>query len=309
MMLFKKQSLGIEITHDGMRMVLAGGKDSDLKLESFGDVRFPGETLRISLKEPNVLNPEAFVGKIREAYLLLLTKAKRVSLSLPDSAGRVVLLDLETRFKSKDEGADIIRWKLKKSFPYEIQEAHLDYQVIQEKETGEISTLVSLMAKQVVNQYEELLLEAGLQPNKIDLTSFNLYRLYAKRFDLAEDYAFLISSGGMLGVMLFSAGALSFYRTKEIPGSGFEVNRAFREISSSLLVYKEKHAVGPLKEVFCHVSPADREVFRSVVVEATGLDPIWLDVERLVARSGPSTVDSPTLFSLAAALGAASRNL
>jgi len=308
-MLFASQVLGIEITHDGLRMALVGGKRSAPRLDAFGVGRFPPETVRSSIREPNVLNPAVFVEKIRETYLLLLTKTKRVSLSLPDAAGRVVLLDLETRFKNKDEGADIIRWKLKKSFPYEIQDAHLDYQVIQEKESGEISTLVSLVARQVVTQYEELLLEAGLQPNKIDFTSFNLYRLFARRFELADDYAFLSFYGGTLGIMIFAGGTLAFHRVKEIPGGRFDVHRAFREISSSLLVFKEKQSANPLSEVFCSITKEERDAFRSVVNEATGLEPVWLDTERLVNCGSSVSADSSTLFSLSGAVGAAVRDL
>jgi len=37
-----------------------------------------------------------------------------------------MLLDLETRFRSHEEGAGIIRWKLKKHSSLDIQETHLD---------------------------------------------------------------------------------------------------------------------------------------------------------------------------------------
>lgn len=308
-MLFAKQAVGIEIAHGGLKMALLGGGRADLRLQAFSLTQFPEDTLRFSIKEPNVLNPAAFVGKIREAYLLLLAKSTRVSLSLPDAAGRVILLDLDTRFKSRDEGSDIIRWKLKKSFSYEIQEAHLDYQILQEKESGEISALVSLVAKQVVTQYEELLVEAGLQPNKIDFTSFNLYRLFASRFEVAEDYLFLICHGGVLGIMIFSGGVLSFHRVKEFPSGKVDVNRAFREISSSLLVYKEKQITNPIKEVFCFVPKEEKESFRSVAIEATGQEPVWLDTERLVTCREGVSADISALSSLSGALGAAIRNL
>ncbi len=87
------------------------------------------------------------------------------------------------------------------------------------------------------------------------------------------------------------------------------VNRAFREISSSLLVYKEKQVSNPIKEVYCHVAKDDKDAFRSVVLEATGLEPVWLDTERLVTCRDGVSADIASLFVLSGALGAAIRNL
>jgi type IV pilus assembly protein PilM len=308
-MLFARNALGIEIAQDGLKMALVGGKKGALRLDAFGIAPFPADTMRFSLKEPNVLNPEAFVAKVRETYLLLLGKTTRVSLSLPDAAGRVVILDLETRFRSRHEGADIIRWKLKKSFPFDVQEAHLDFQVLQEKDTGEISVLAALVSQQVVHQYEDLLVEAGLQPNNIDFTTFNMYRLFAERFDLSDDYVFLAFHSGVVSVLIFTAGVISFYRAKEMPGGPFDANRLFREISSSLLVYQEKESARPLKEVYYVVAREQRDAFHSVVSEATGLEPVWLDVGRLVSSGAGVSADGSAFHSLTGALGAAMRNL
>ncbi len=307
-MLFASQALGIEIAQDGLKMALVGGKKGKPRLDAFGMAAFSADTMRFSLREPNVLNPEAFIAKVRETYLLLLGKTKRVSVSLPDAVGRVLILDLETRFRSRDEGADIIRWKLKKNFPFDIQEAHLDFQVLQEKDTGEISTLVALISQQVVHQYEDLLAEAGLQPNCIEFTTFNLYRLFSERFDLSADYAFLACHGGVISILVFSDGIITFYRAKEL-GSTFDVNRLFREISSSLLVYQEKESARPLKDVYYVVTREQRDAFHAVVSEATGLEPVWLDVTRLVSSSAGASAEGNALYSLTGALGAAMRNL
>jgi type IV pilus assembly protein PilM len=308
-MLFAKNALGFEICPDGVRMALVGGRRDMPGLEAFGVASFPADTVRLSLRELNIQNPALFVAGVREAYLKLLTKVERVSVSLPDSIGRVMLLELETRFKGKDEGADIIRWKLKKTFPFDISEAHLDYQVVHEKETGEISTLVSLISRQVLNQYEELLAEAGLQPNRIDFNTSNLFSLFTKRLAIVENGAVLAWYGSVVSVMIFYGGVLEFYRAKEISGSTFEANRVFREINSSLLVYHDRHPGHAINEVFCVTSNDDTDSFKAIVAEATGQEPILLDVERAVARKNGFAADRHTLHTLTAALGAAIRNL
>jgi type IV pilus assembly protein PilM len=308
-MLFSKKALGLEICNAGARIALIEGKRAMPGLTAFGATSFPADTVKFSLRENNVQNPAAFVAAIRELYLKLLTNVRHVSVSLPDSTGRVILLDVETRFKSRDEGADIIRWKLKKNFPFDVNEAHLDYQVIKEKETGEISLLVSLIARQVVRQYEDLLAEAGLEPNRIDFTTFNLYHLFSQRLELAENFFVITCHGGMLGIMIFYDGMLEFCRTKELQDNMLESNRLFRELNSSFLVYQEKNPSHSSTEAFCIYSADDAEEFCALVAETTGLEPVLMDVERVVNRGKAPGVDKKTLRTLTAALGAAARNL
>jgi len=186
---------------------------------------------------------------------------------------------------------------------------HLDYQVIQEKETGEVAVLVSLIGRQVITQYEDLLGEAGLEPNRIDFTSFNLYRLFAPRLELVENVALVACYGGTFSILIFNAGMLEFYRSKELPSGGQESNRLFREINSSFLVHQDKHPGYAINEVYCLCPRENSESFSAVVAEATGFDPLFLDAERIIPRREGLIADQATMHLLSAALGAATRNL
>jgi type IV pilus assembly protein PilM len=308
-MIFTKKAVGIEICNDGARIVLVTGSHDKPGLAAFSAASFPADTLKFSLREANVLNPQAFVAAIRELHLTLPPHGRQVSLSLPDSTGRTMLLDIETRFKSRDEGADIIRWKLKKSYPFDINEAHLDYQVIQEKETGEVSLLVSLIARPVVRQYEDLLVEAGLEPNRIDFTTFNLCTLFSQRLDLSENALLVTCHDGVVGILIFYNGRLEFCRVKEVHGGTSEPNRVFREINSSFLIFTERFPGHAPTEAFCVYSEADADAFSALISEATGIDPVLLDAERVVGRDRCPGSQGKSLRRYAAALGAAARNL
>lgn len=307
--MFTRTAIGLEIKSDGIRMALMGGTRNRPVLQAFSEHRLDPETVRVTLRDMNVLHPASFVTAIRDAHLRLLTPTTRVAVALPDAAGRVLVLDLDTRFKSRDEAADIIRWKLKKNFPFDINDAHFDFQQLHEKDTGEISVLVSLICRQVLNQYEELIAEAGLQPNQIDFTSFRLHEFFSSRLSVDEDYLFISHFSGVLSILLFRRGALDFYRSKEIPSARFSVNRVYREISSSLLVYQDKSPDLSIGKVYCFIDRQYLDDFRSMVAEATNLEPVLLDAERAVIRSPGFPAEQGTVFGLTAALGSALRNL
>ncbi len=307
-MLFASQSLGLEIGRDGLKFSLVSRQKEEFRLNAYAVAPLTSEMVRFSHREPNILTPAPFITQIRAAWQRLLTKQSRVSVSLPEGCGRVMLLDLETRFRSHEEGAGIIRWKLKKHSSIDIQETHLDYQIIREKESGEQTALVSLIAKPVIMQMEELLMEAGLEPYAIDFTSFNLYRLFSRRIEPTETCVLISCYGGYLGVMLFYDGVLEFYRSKELPGGQFDAGRLFQEVSSSLLFYREKNPLRELGTCFCVVDQQFWEPMHDLVAEATGLDPLLLEADRFVQSGAGVTLDRHTAFILAASLGASVRS-
>jgi type IV pilus assembly protein PilM len=118
--MFSNNSIGLEISLDRVRLALVGGSRTKPVVEAVQETQLPPDTIRISLREPNVLQQTAFVSAVRESFNRLLAKSARTSVSLPDGCGRVMLVDLDTRFKSRTEAADIIRWKLKKNLPFDI---------------------------------------------------------------------------------------------------------------------------------------------------------------------------------------------
>jgi type IV pilus assembly protein PilM len=304
-MLMSRRGVGLELSGDGLSFAVASGGKS-LKVEAGLSVPLPAGTLHLSRRDPNVANPQAFVAAVREAHLRLLAKERTVSVSLPDGTGRVVLLDLEARFKNREEGLDIIRWKLKKSFPFDISTVHLDYQPLHERENGSVSLLVSLISLPVVTQYEELLTEAGLEPKYIDFTSFSLYRLFAPRLEMSENGAFVSFYRGAMTVLIFHGGVLSFYRTKETVG---EARNLYQEVNSSFLVYRDRYPGQTVNEVFCMAGASEAEAFRALVAEASGLEPVLLDLERTVTLGHGVALDRPALHALAGSLGAALRSL
>lgn len=268
----------------------------------------PADVLKFSMKEPNVLNPSAFVGIVRDTYLRLLTKGAGVSVSLPETIGRVMLMDVETRFKSKDEGKEIIRWKLKKNFSFNITETHLDYQVLDEKEDGAMSLLVSIVSTPVITQFEDLFIQAGLEPKYLDFTGFNIYRLFSDRLSLTENVTFFSFYGGIFTMMVFYGEVLVFYRSKDISQGIFEPNRLFREINNSQLVFQDRFPGFSANEVFCFAAGEDTESFRSAVSDAIGAEPILLDISRVVTSRKGLATDRKLLQSLTGALGAAVRD-
>jgi type IV pilus assembly protein PilM len=308
-MIFSQNAVGLEICREGMRFSSISARKNTVSLDGYIISPLQPGTLKLSHREPNVTDPGAFVDGVRSSFLRLLAPVSRVSVSLPDTVGRVLLLDLETRFKSRDEGADIIRWKLRKSGFQDVQEMHLDYRTLGERETGEVRALVSMISTQVVNQYEDLLGEAGLEPNIIDFTSFSICRFFSERLDTEGTLLFVSCYGALFSMFIVSGGTLEFYRCKEIPPGDGEAVRLYQEITNSLLASREKNS-GKTPDRAIFVAARHRvEELGSIISEAAALDPVWLDFRNVVVPGSGITLDQETAFLLTGSVGAALRNL
>ena len=307
-MFFKNRALGLEIFQNGFSWVVASGSAATPRIERYETVLSAGEFLRPSIKELNIIEPKALGSAIKEAYYRLATPLNRVSLSIPDTAGRVMMLDMDAPMKNKEEGIEQIKWKLKKSFPLDMSTIHLDYQVLKNNENGGATLLVLLVSRNIITEYEDLLLASGLEPVKVDFASLNLYRLFAARLEIEDQLAFVVSFRGSLAVMVFQDGVIDFFRSKQIIPALSDATRLYREVNSSLLVYSDAKGGWKPQKLYYYAPPETRALFREVIFEVTGTEPIAADTDFLISSS-LQKIDRTSLTSILSALGAASRGL
>jgi len=308
-MLFARKSIGVEIRPSGVAFALLGGSPSSPRLERVASAAMAAGAVRISLREPNILDPQAFSDTLRSAHNLLLHNGTRLSITLPDGVGRIVMIDVEGRFKSRAEGLDIIRWKLKKNIPFDVNDTHLDYQQLKVRENGDMALMVALVSRAVIGQYEELLVTAGFTPSRIDFNSFNLYRTFEGRLALQDDVTLISFYDNTLSILVFADGVLEFQRVKELSGSRGVDSRVYMEINSSLMVYRERFPERAVEHVCCIAAPDVAGEFCSMVAEATGCAPMLLEVKTIVKPSDTAPADQESLYPYTTAIGAALRCL
>lgn len=307
--LFRKKTIGVEIGPHGVFFALMGRDPSSVRLERVASRQFSPGVLKVSLREPNILEPQVFCDCLVEAHSMLLDKGTKFSVTLPDSVGRVLLMDVEGRFKSRSEAIDIIRWKLKKNIPFDPADTHLDYQQLMVRENNEMALLVTMVSRSVIAQYEDIMVGAGFSPTHIDLNIFNLYRSFEKHPALAQDYSLISFYGGSLSIMMMNDGVPEFLRIKDLSGISADDNRVYREICNSVLAYRDRFPERAPHKALCIAEPDMRRDFCEMVGEATGGETFPLDVKTTMKPSGDAPADQKTLFPFTAAIGAALRNL
>jgi type IV pilus assembly protein PilM len=118
-----------------------------------------------SLNGTNVQDPSALRTAISSALTVVGGKSKDVIAVLPDAAIRVLLLDFESLPAKPQEQQAVVRFRLKKSLPFDVEQAALSYVV--QRNNGNIQTVVAVSPREVVAEYEAAFRDAGYLPGVV----------------------------------------------------------------------------------------------------------------------------------------------
>jgi len=144
------------------RIVAARAAQAGGRLEVCTSRRLPSNTLAPGLLSGNVLNGDALRQSIEAALSTVAGDAKDVIAILPDSAVRVLLLDFDTLPDKPADAAAIVRFRLKKSLPFDVDHAALSYHV--GSTNGTVKVVAAVSPHDIVEEYEAAFRDAGYLP-------------------------------------------------------------------------------------------------------------------------------------------------
>lgn len=155
--------LACEVTVDGV--IAARAADKAARLELFTSRQLAPGTVAPGLTAPNINDHEALRAAIRGALGAVSGGSRDVIVVLPDAAIRVLLLDFETLpLKAQDIDA-VIRFRLKKSLPFDVDQAAVSYDIRREKAAVRVVAAVS--PKSVVEEYEAAFRDVEYAPGVV----------------------------------------------------------------------------------------------------------------------------------------------
>jgi|HubBroStandDraft_6_1064221.scaffolds.fasta_scaffold37627_2 type IV pilus assembly protein PilM len=158
-----KPRLACEISAD---RVLAGRmSDSGGLIESCAARELAPGSVVPDLTENNLLQPERVREAIREAVGSVGGRTRDVIGVLPDAAVRVALLDFDTLPPKREEAEGVVRFRLKKSLPFDVEKARVSYHA-QPSPTG-LRVVAAVALAGVVEDYEAAFRDAGFSPGII----------------------------------------------------------------------------------------------------------------------------------------------
>lgn len=122
-------------------------------------------TVMPGLTSANVPAVNALSSAITDAFAAVSTKHRDIIAVIPDGACRVALLEFDTLPQKPQEADSVVRFRLKKSLPFEVERARLSYDVRPADGLMRVTAVVALPT--VIEEYEAAFRNAGFTPGYV----------------------------------------------------------------------------------------------------------------------------------------------
>ena len=155
--------MACEIAAD--RVIAARAADSRQVLDLCSTSELAPGCVVPDLTEGNLRQPDTVVSALREVLGNVGARSRDVTAVLPDAAVRVALLDFETLPQKQEEAEGVVRFRLRKSLPFDVDKAKVSYQA--QTSNGTVRVVAAVVLNSVIEEYEAVIREAGFNPGVV----------------------------------------------------------------------------------------------------------------------------------------------
>src|ERR1700722_10348467 len=182
--------------------------------------RFEPGVLLVSPVYENIQQPHVLLEHISSVVPANGHRKRRAALILPDYCARIAVLDFDTFPSDPDEQQALVRFRLKKSVPFEVDTAMVSYVEQPRTSNGagaaKVEILAAVMSSEIVVQYEAPFRAAGFQPGLVTTSSIAALNLLEP-----NGITLLVKLGGrILSVLVLMDNAVKLARCIEMDQAG-----------------------------------------------------------------------------------------
>jgi type IV pilus assembly protein PilM len=159
----KRPRLACEITRD--RVIAARASDKLPRVELFTSRQLPEGAVLPGVSAPNVLDATALRTAIAGALQSVSGGSKDVIVILPDASIRTLLLDFDSLPAKPQEIAPVIRFRMKKSLPFDVEDAVISYEIT--RGNGNVRVVAAVSPRSIIEEYEAAFRAEGYIPGVV----------------------------------------------------------------------------------------------------------------------------------------------
>ncbi len=129
-------------------------------LESFAVEPLPFGAIIPSPVEVNISQPDEVRSALTRVLSRVPPRGQGLALLIPDQVVRVFILPFETLPRRADDALPLLRWRLKKSVPFDVAETVVSW-MRQTGKQGGLEIITSVARQRIVREYEEIVASLG----------------------------------------------------------------------------------------------------------------------------------------------------
>jgi len=180
-------------------------------LEASAVESLPAGAVMPSPVETNITQPDTVREALRRVFDKVAHRGAPLALLVPDPAVRVFVLPFENLPRKSDDALPLLRWRLKKSVPFDVDESTVSW-MRQKARDGGLEVITVIAQRRILREYEGLLESCGARPGVVLSSTLAVLPL------LDESGATLLARlcGSTLTAAVVFGGALCVYRSTEL---------------------------------------------------------------------------------------------
>jgi type IV pilus assembly protein PilM len=246
-----RPTAAVELTPQG---VLAAALPARNAPTVYAFESLPAGALTPTLTETNVQRPEVLAAAIRAALEAVAPRTRAVTIVLPDTAVRVFVLDFDSLPSSAAETLEVLRFRLRKMVPFDVERAGLSFQILSAGKQ-ECRVLVATMAAPVLEEYESAVRAAGFDPGAV--LPAGLAALAGLQ---GEEPVLAACMNGLSLTTAITRGAdLLLYRTADLPADAAQrLAEVQRDIAVAAAYFEDTMATRPERLLYAGIGSAEQ---------------------------------------------------
>jgi len=230
-------------------------------LESHAVEPLPPGAVAASPVEANIANTDAVRSALRRVFTRISERGAEVGLLVPDPVVRVFILPFETLPRRAEEALPLLRWRLKKSVPFDVEETVVSWSRQRGRE-GNLEVVTAVARQRIVREYEQVLESFDVHPEVVLSSTLATLPLLEDR-----GATMLVRlMGRTLTTVIVHGANLAVYRSTETPSDSglIDAQAMLDEIFPAIAYYQDTWG-GSVDRVRISGLGTREEVFRRAI--------------------------------------------
>jgi len=213
-----KQVVGLDIGSSAVKAVELKASGKSYKVTAFASEPVPPD----SIVDGSIIDGGAVAAAIQRLFQNKAFKAKEVAASLSGNA--VIVKKISLPVMTEAELSESIYWEAEQYIPFDIQDVHLDYQILDPgtgpDAKGAMDVLLVAAKKEKIADYTGVIAQAGRTPAVVDVDAFALQNAYEANYGFDAGTVTVLLNAGASAVNINVLGGDQSLFTRDISLGG-----------------------------------------------------------------------------------------
>ena len=219
-------------------IVSARANEAGKNLEAATLTPLPPGLLMPGLQQANLPERAKLVPALRDLLAAVAGRSRDICLIIPDATTRVMLLDFETLPDKPQEADSVVRFRLKKSLPFDVEQSAVSFD--RQGTASPIRVVAAVTPRSVLEEYEALVSEAGYNPGSVMPSTLAALGLA----DASKPTMVIKVEQGTTTFAIVDQDQVLLYRALDNGGAAVTGESLVDDVNTSLVYFEDRYGVG-----------------------------------------------------------------